>query len=579
MTPNDLKEILNERFIFDDCKTLLIDGPWGIGKTTCVKDTIKSKNNLFFYISLFGKKTVDEVNTEVYKQVHRNKWKWKNAFKMGLKIIPWVLTPFEILIPGINGVSNKVKNIGEIQSNKKIERKNIIIIFDDLERVNKSFSYIEFLGYLSALIENDIKIICVGSLDNMKTDDITKTEFNEFCEKLFDRFLNINKVDDDTLKLILNNSSNNSNISNYENIKEASNNNLRIVQKSLIIYKKLLNLVNNDISEYDISENELFVLCIKAIKISLLHSNDGNSNTANVAGITDTKKYNKAIYNALSKENKFDVFTFSKNNFFSNEKFLFLESIVDYIVNNSCESFCNLLNVRKENKNFILQNSFWFLSKSNKKKYINLFAKKIKSTTNLLGNNVYRNKFEEIIHYGGNCFNDKEIEKLSKKIVNDWLNIDSEYNGQSIVEKLIFSSYFHFNSPNANENIKKWTTSLKSAEEKREYIIFMKNIKNVTTREKLLNYNFLNNALIFNYIKKNYSLIINNLNGDLSQKDWYFYLNFVDKLIMYNQKAKSEILDFLSDLEKNKNNEEITSRINVIRNTINKYMDCNEPKK
>ena len=78
------------------------------------------------------------------------------------------------------------------------------IIFDDLERVNKSFSYIEFLGYLSALIENDIKIICVGSLDNMKTDDITKTEFNEFCEKLFDRFLNINKVDDDTLKLILN---------------------------------------------------------------------------------------------------------------------------------------------------------------------------------------------------------------------------------------------------------------------------------------------------------------------------------------------------------------------------------------
>ena len=47
----------------------------------------------------------------------------------------------------------------------------------------------------------------------------------------------------------------------------------------------------------------------------------------------------------------------------------------------------------------------------------------------------------------------------------------------------------------------------------------MKNIKNVTTREKLLNYNFLNNALIVNYIKKNYSLIINNLNGDLSQKD------------------------------------------------------------
>ena len=197
----------------------------------------------------------------------------------------------------------------------------------------------------------------------------------------------------------------------------------------------------------------------------------------------------------------------------------------------------------------------------------------------MLGNNVYRNKFEEIIYYGGNYFNDKEIEKLSKKIVNDWLNIDSEYNGQSIVEKLISSPYFRFNLPNANENIKKWITSLKSAEEKREYIIFMKNIKNVTTREKLLNYNFLNNTLIVNYIKKNYSLIINNLNGDLSQKDWYFYLNFVDKLVMYNRKAKSEILNFLSDLEKNKNDEEITLRINVIRDTINRYIDCNEPKK
>ena len=48
---------------------------------------------------------------------------------------------------------------------------------------------------------------------------------------------------------------------------------------------------------------------------------------------------------------------------------------------------------------------------------------------------------------------------------------------------------------------------------------------------------------------------------------------------MYNRKAKSEILNFLSDLEKNKNDEEITLRINVIRDTINRYIDCNEPKK
>ncbi len=58
MKSNDIPVIL-EKFYTSNQRTILIDGPWGSGKTYQVKEFLKkNKNNKSktYYISLFGKK-------------------------------------------------------------------------------------------------------------------------------------------------------------------------------------------------------------------------------------------------------------------------------------------------------------------------------------------------------------------------------------------------------------------------------------------------------------------------------------------------------------------------------------------
>ena len=151
----EVEDYLVEHINNEKISMIFIDGSWGIGKTTYVKNTLKYINRDFYYISLFGLKTREQIISEVINEI-----KTKSCIGRFLEI-PIIGTVVN-LIYSINGL-----NI--LKTNKKG-----IIVFDDLERVSgyinskneyeaKMDDYNDIIGFLDYFSQNfkEFKIIVI----------------------------------------------------------------------------------------------------------------------------------------------------------------------------------------------------------------------------------------------------------------------------------------------------------------------------------------------------------------------------------------------------------------------------------
>lgn len=196
MKTSDIENIINQVIIGEiDCKAILIDGSWGCGKTTAVNNAIsriksrKDKNKII-YQSLFGTRNIDELSKCYYE-----------GLDIAIKATGLFTAPFFRLIPYVGdniceGISNAT-NVVHIPSKKK--KKNKIIIFDDLERVDKDFSYTSLLGLFNQLILNGCKIICISSLTDLRRSAKKDSDIMIFVEKAFDRIIYINESPNDAI--------------------------------------------------------------------------------------------------------------------------------------------------------------------------------------------------------------------------------------------------------------------------------------------------------------------------------------------------------------------------------------------
>ena len=182
-----MKEI--EQIVTDYLQTeqtdfaIMINGDWGCGKTYYIKknlfkiiETINSfeenkKGEKFkyepLYVSLYG---VSNINDVLYKvQLELNPW---------LKSKGWALASTGISKLGslfnMNTSKEDEKNILSVFSIKR----NRVIFFDDLERIDKNLSLSSVLGQINHFTEQDnLKVVIVCNKD--KTDEI----FSEINEK------------------------------------------------------------------------------------------------------------------------------------------------------------------------------------------------------------------------------------------------------------------------------------------------------------------------------------------------------------------------------------------------------------
>lgn len=139
-----------ENFVGNDQKAIIVDGPWGAGKTTVVKQSLKS--NDYTYISLFGLSNQQELIMRLIDKID----------------------PLNISI--VNNTFFIRDDTEYLSSDKNI------IVLDDLERKNDSLYFESICGVLDSLTRIGFKIICI--INSAKTD---QKKFEEFKEKCFEK--------------------------------------------------------------------------------------------------------------------------------------------------------------------------------------------------------------------------------------------------------------------------------------------------------------------------------------------------------------------------------------------------------
>ena len=173
-----LEEILNLKV--GTC--IVLDGEWGVGKTTFWKNFSDAKfNEKSVYVSLFGKESIQEIKQEISLKFYI---KNKVASKISEKFIPTGIFGFFTK----RFADNKIAEFGLIMldSLHTDKYKDTIICFDDFERISDKLNLKDILGLISEYKEQqNCHIVMILNRSKMTT--ITKSNQNEQDENFKDQ--------------------------------------------------------------------------------------------------------------------------------------------------------------------------------------------------------------------------------------------------------------------------------------------------------------------------------------------------------------------------------------------------------
>lgn len=144
---------------------VLIDGPWGVGKTHLVNCFLNSRfggrSEDFVYISLFGLKSTKDIDDALYARAH-----------------PFMASKKARLAGRVFKTFLKHKGVeleGEFKVREFLETKEFALyVFDDLERSNMSIN--EVLGYINEFVEHDgCKVILLANEKEIEQNEAYRT--------------------------------------------------------------------------------------------------------------------------------------------------------------------------------------------------------------------------------------------------------------------------------------------------------------------------------------------------------------------------------------------------------------------
>ena len=226
MEAKNIKNVIN-RLITSNETAILISGPWGIGRTYEIKEYIKSKAQdvkdkklKIAYSSLFGKNSIDEVNTELYQLIHPAK-----------KVLSTITNVAKLINIGVGfscGINLNIDDENLKPCEKLKSKKNIpyLIILDDFERKSDKITAEELLGFINNLINQGFKVVVLADLDTkygkknkkyeiekLENDKVTTEKYISkinlsddilgfYKEKIFDRIYKITETPEDVIRTI-----------------------------------------------------------------------------------------------------------------------------------------------------------------------------------------------------------------------------------------------------------------------------------------------------------------------------------------------------------------------------------------
>ncbi|MBI9111817.1 P-loop NTPase fold protein [Maridesulfovibrio ferrireducens] len=129
---------------------VMLNGPWGSGKTWFIKEFVKSQGKAiqFLHVSLYGFKSVEEIDNEVFRLAH------PKLFSKGM-IASKVAA--NALLRG--GLSLGLNEFSELFPKKETNPEKYVLIFDDIERCH--IDAMSLFGHINYLIENGHKAVLI----------------------------------------------------------------------------------------------------------------------------------------------------------------------------------------------------------------------------------------------------------------------------------------------------------------------------------------------------------------------------------------------------------------------------------
>ena len=185
LVKNYLKEYVNYENNLE--YAVLLKGKWGSGKTFFIKIFIEELKEIkFVYVSLFGLKTIEEVHEKIFESFHpllsSKGTKFlssilKGAIKFGTKVeIEDLISLDKDLEKELNKYinieideNNLIRNIFNYAPKilRKDNKKNIVFVFDDLERCLIKTEHL--FSLISDFVEQKgLKLIVIGNEEEIK---------------------------------------------------------------------------------------------------------------------------------------------------------------------------------------------------------------------------------------------------------------------------------------------------------------------------------------------------------------------------------------------------------------------------
>lgn len=178
------------RYISDPSKSqaLLLSGPWGIGKTYYIKNTLQKeleeqeayKEYKIVYISLYGIHSLADLQSVLGSKLIAEGFTKKDLLSKGLQSVSSIgnkLKNISISAGGIVGLNIGVSDIINLEN--LIDYSNVVLVFDDLERCS-SVSLQDIFGFINTFSEHRHIPVIVAANESALS---ARTEYDLIKEK------------------------------------------------------------------------------------------------------------------------------------------------------------------------------------------------------------------------------------------------------------------------------------------------------------------------------------------------------------------------------------------------------------
>jgi len=173
---SSITDVVLEYLNLNTNNALVITGDYGIGKTYFFKTQLTqrinetatssdaSKKYKTIHISLFGIKSVEDLQTQIFISIYpylRNK-----AVKLTIGLTKSLARGL-VNITKLGNIDDYIADI-QTTSHNLLSYGDLVLCFDDLERKSESFSLLEIFGFINSIVENEnAKVIIITNEDKL----------------------------------------------------------------------------------------------------------------------------------------------------------------------------------------------------------------------------------------------------------------------------------------------------------------------------------------------------------------------------------------------------------------------------